>query len=36
LGIRLISVPVEEFANLFLLMLINITIFEYLRDNQLY
>lgn len=36
LGIRLFSVPVEEFANLFLLMLINITIFEYLRDNQLY
>jgi len=36
LGIRLIGVPVEQFANLFLLMLINITIFEYLRDNHLY
>ncbi len=36
LGIRLVGVPVEQFANLFLLMLINITIFEYLRDNQLY
>jgi hypothetical protein len=36
LGIRLIGVPVEEFANLFLLMLINITIFEYLSDNHLY
>ncbi len=36
LGIRLAGVPVEQFANLFLLMLINITIFEYLRDNHLY
>jgi hypothetical protein len=36
LGVRLVSVPVEQFANLFLLMLINITIFEYLRDNHLY
>lgn len=36
LGIRLIGVPVEQFANLFLLMLVNITIFEYLRDNHLY
>lgn len=36
LGIRLAGIPVEQFANLFLLMLINITIFEYLRDNHLY
>lgn len=36
LGISLAGVPVEQFANLFLLMLINITIFEYLRDNHLY
>lgn len=36
LGLRLFNMPVEEFAYLFLLMLINITIFEYLRDNQLY
>jgi hypothetical protein len=36
LGIRLINMPVEEFGTLFLLMLINITIFEYLRDNHLY
>lgn len=36
LGIRVVGVPVEQFANLFLLMLLNITIFEYLRDNHLY
>jgi len=36
LGLRLFNMPVEEFGYLFLLMLINITIFEYLRDNQLY
>jgi lycopene cyclase domain-containing protein len=36
LGIRLLNVPVEEFAYFFLLMLINITIFEYLRDHRLY
>jgi lycopene cyclase domain-containing protein len=36
LGIRLFSVPVEEFGYLFLLVLINITIFEYLRDHRLY
>jgi lycopene cyclase domain-containing protein len=35
-GIRLINMPVEEFGYLFLLMLINITIFEYLRNNHLY
>ena len=36
LGIRLINVPVEEFGYLFLLMLINVTIYENLRDNHLY
>lgn len=36
LGLRLFNMPIEEFAYLFLLMLINITIFEYLRDNHLY
>ena len=36
LGIRLFNMPVEQFGYLFLLMLINITIFEYLRDNHLY
>ncbi|HSO85854.1 MAG TPA: lycopene cyclase domain-containing protein [Draconibacterium sp.] len=36
LGIRLISVPVEEFGYLFLLMLINITIFEYLRGHRFF
>jgi lycopene cyclase domain-containing protein len=35
-GIRLFNMPIEEFGYLFLLMLINITIFEYLRNNQLY
>ena len=36
LGIRLFSVPVEDFGYFFLLMLINITIFEYLRERSLY
>lgn len=36
LGIRLFHVPIEEFGFFFLLMLINITIFEYLRDHRLY
>ncbi len=36
LGIRLFNVPIEEFGFFFLLMLINITIFEYLRDHRLY
>lgn len=35
-GIRLFNMPIEEFGYLFLLMLINFTIFEYLRNNQLY
>lgn len=36
LGISLINMPIEEFAYLFLLMLINFTVFEYLRNNRLY
>jgi len=36
LGIQMYGVPVEDFGYFFLLMLINITIFEYLRDRQLY
>jgi len=36
LGFWIFNVPVEEFGNLFLMMLINITIFEFLKDNQLY
>ncbi len=36
LGIQLLNVPVEEFGYLFLLMLINTTIFEYLRDNHVF
>lgn len=36
LGINVYGVPVEEFGYFFLLMLINVTIFEYLRDRQLY
>jgi lycopene cyclase domain-containing protein len=35
-GIRIFNAPVEEFGYFFLLMLINITIFEYLKDNRLY
>jgi lycopene cyclase domain-containing protein len=36
MGIQMYGVPVEDFGYFFLLMLINITIFEYLRDNHLY
>lgn len=36
LGIQIYGVPVEEFGYFFLLMLINVTIFEYLRDRRLY
>ena len=35
-GISLVNMPVEEFAFLFLLMLINITIYEYLRERRLF
>ncbi|KAF0239238.1 MAG: lycopene cyclase domain-containing [Prolixibacteraceae bacterium] len=36
LGIRLLGTPVEEFGYFFLLMLINVTIFEYLKGHRLY
>ncbi len=36
IGISLLNMPVEEFAFLFLLMLINITIYEYLRERRLF
>ncbi len=36
IGIRFLNAPVEEFGYFFLLMLINITIFEYLKDHRLY
>lgn len=36
LGIRLFSIPVENFASLFLLLLMNITIYEYLKDRRIY
>jgi len=36
IGISLVNMPVEEFAFLFLLMLINITIYEYLRERRLF
>lgn len=36
MGIRLIQVPMEDFAYLFLLLLINVTIFEYLRERRFY
>ncbi len=35
-GISLVNMPVEEFAFLFLLMLINFTIYEYLRERRLF
>ena len=36
IGFSLMNMPVEEFAFLFLLMLINITIYEYLRERRLF
>ncbi len=36
LGIRLYSIPVENFASLFLLQLMNITIYEYLKERRIY
>lgn len=36
LGIRLLQVPVEDFGYLFLLLLINVTIFEYLSERRFY
>ena len=36
LGIRLFKIPVENFATLFLLLLMNITIYEFLKKRQIY
>lgn len=36
LGISLFNMPVEEFAYFFLLLLINVTIYEYLRERRLF
>lgn len=36
LGIRLYTIPVENFAYLFLLLLMNITIYEYLKERRIY
>ena len=35
-GIRLYSIPIENFASLFLLLLMNITIYEYLKERRIY
>jgi lycopene cyclase domain-containing protein len=36
LGIRLYSIPIENFASLFFLQLMNITIYEYLKERRIY
>ncbi len=36
LGIQIFSIPVENFASLFLLLLMNITIYEYLKERRIY
>lgn len=36
LGIRLFQVPVEDFGYFFLLLLMNVTIFEYLNERRFY
>ena len=36
LGIRLFAIPIENFASLFLLLLMNITIYEYLKERRIY
>jgi len=36
LGIRLFSIPIENFASLFLLMLMNITIYEFIKERRIY
>ncbi len=36
LGIRLFSIPVENFASLFLLLLMNITIYEFIKERRIY
>jgi lycopene cyclase domain-containing protein len=35
-GIRLFTIPVENFAFLFLLLIINISIYEYLKERRIY
>lgn len=36
LGIRLYSIPIENFASLFLLFIMNVTIYEYLTERRIY
>ena len=36
LGIRIFSIPIENFAALFLLLLMNVTIYEFLKERQIY
>jgi len=36
LEIRLFSIPIENFASLFLLMLMNITIYEFIKERRIY
>ena len=36
LGIHVFSIPVEDFASLFLLHLITITVYEYLKEHRIY
>ncbi|MBT3386196.1 MAG: lycopene cyclase domain-containing protein [Prolixibacteraceae bacterium] len=36
IGIRLLSIPVENFISLFLLLLMNITIYEFLKERRIY
>ena len=36
LGIHLYTIPVENFASLFLLFIMNVTIYEYLKERRIY